>query len=250
MASEPAALVDSRPAVTWHREEKNLGVTRGRNLLVELASADVVVFLDDDAVFVTGDGTTIARAFARAPDLGALAFLVRRGDGRVESSEWPFRGSPHRVDRARPAAYFLGGACALRREAFIAAGGYDESFFYSTEEVDLAFVLTRLGYSISYTPEIVVEHRPASTGRIADPALPALRLRNRIVLARRHLPMPVAIVHVAAWGLRTSREARAAHGVAEWKAAWREGRQMPVERRPLPYRALRRLHHDGGRVLW
>jgi hypothetical protein len=201
-------------------------------------------------VFVHGDGPTVAKAFAHEPDLGALAFLVQRTGGQVESAEWPFRGQPRAVDRARRAGYFLGGACAVRRDAFLAAGGYDESFFYSTEEIDLAFTLTGLGYAIAYTPDVVVEHRPAATGRVASPEVPALRLRNRIVLARRHLPAPVAFVHTAAWGVRTAREARAAHGWSEWKAAWRAGREQPVERKPLPYGVLGALHRCGGRVFW
>jgi glycosyltransferase involved in cell wall biosynthesis/GT2 family glycosyltransferase len=248
MASQPP--LEPRTGVTWHREPENIGVTRGRNLLVQLASSDVVVFLDDDAVFLTGDGALVADAFARDPALGALAFLVRRADGHVESSEWPFRGAPHETDRARPAAYFLGGACALRRDAFLAAGGYDESFFYSTEEIDLAFTLARLGYSIAFAPGVIVEHRPSAAGRIADPAVPALRLRNRIALARRHLPAPIALVHVAAWGLRSAREARGVDGLPAWRAAWREGWRLRVERRPLPYGTLARLHHAGGRVFW
>ena len=248
MASEPA--LDPHAGVTWHREPVNLGVTRGRNLLVKLTTADVVVFLDDDAVFRAGDGATIARSFAAAPALGSLAFLVRRADGHIESSEWPFRGSARATEVARPAAYFLGGACAIRRDAFIAAGGYDESFFYSTEEIDLAFAMSRVGYSLEYTPAVVVEHRPAASGRVADPEVPGLRLRNRIVLARRHLPAPVAVVHVGAWALRTAREARAAHGMTAWRRAWRDGRTVAVERRPLPYGKLARLHHDGGRVFW
>jgi glycosyltransferase involved in cell wall biosynthesis/GT2 family glycosyltransferase len=250
MASEPPLESTTQPGLSWHREPTNLGVTRGRNLLVELASADIVVFLDDDAAMVSGDATTIADEFARRPDLGVLAFLVRRADGRVESSEWPFRGKPHDIDRPRPAAYFLGGACAVRRDAFLAAGGYDESFFYSTEEIDLAFTLAGLGFTIEYTPDVVVEHRPAAAGRVANPAVPGLRLRNRIVLARRHLPRPIAAVHIAAWGLRTAREARSAHGWAQWKTAWRDGRSVAVVRRPLPYGTLGRLHRDGGRVLW
>ena len=248
MASDPP--IAPQPGAVWRREEANLGVTRGRNLLVELASADVVVFLDDDAVFVTGDGPTIADAFAEDPDIAALAFLVQRHDGHVESPEWPFRGKPRDIDRPRRAAYFLGGACAVRRDAFLAAGGYDESFFYSTEEIDLAFAMTRRGYEIAYTPDIVVEHRPSPAGRVADPAVPGLRLRNRIALARRHLPAPVAVVHVGAWAVRTAREAGSAHGLSEWRAAWRSGRRVPVERRPLPYRTLARLHRAGGRVFW
>jgi glycosyltransferase involved in cell wall biosynthesis/GT2 family glycosyltransferase len=245
MASDPP--LPPRPGVRWHREATNLGVTRGRNRLVELATSDIVVFLDDDAVFARGDAGTIAKEFAHTPGLGALAFLVRRADGHVESAEWPFRGGPRDVDRPRPAAYFLGGACAVRRAAFLAAGGYDESFFYSTEEIDLAFTLSRLGCEIAYTPAVVVEHRPAETGRVPSPEVPALRLRNRIALARRHLPLPVALVHVAAWGARTAREARAAHGWTQWKAAWRAGREHPVAREPLSYRSLGAVQPAGGR---
>ena len=248
MASEPA--LDPQPGVVWHREETNLGVTGGRNRLVELASSDIVVFLDDDAVFTAGNGSTIADAFASEPNVGALAFLVRRADGRVESSEWPFRGRPHDIDRPRRAAYFLGGACALRRDAFLAAGGYDESYFYSTEEIDLAFAITRDGRAINYEPDVVVEHRPAEGGRIAHPELPGLRLRNRIVFARRHLPAPIAIVHVAAWGVRTALEARERHAWSGWRTAWRDGRRATVDRRPLPYGALARLNRAGGRVFW
>jgi glycosyltransferase involved in cell wall biosynthesis/GT2 family glycosyltransferase len=248
MASEP--LLEPRAGVRWFREDENLGVTRGRNRLVDRATGDIVVFLDDDAVFVHGDATTITKAFAHTPALGASAFLVQRADGQVASAEWPFRGPPRDIDRARPAAYFLGGACAVRRDAFRAAGGYDESFFYSTEEIDLAFTLSRLGYAIAYTPAVAVEHRPAEGGRVPNPELPALRLRNRIALARRHLPAPIALVHVSAWGARTAREARAAHGWPQWKDAWRAGREQPVARDPLPYRLLGALHRCGGRVFW
>jgi GT2 family glycosyltransferase len=248
MASEPPLAPVA--GVTWHREPANLGVTRGRNLIARLASADVVVFLDDDAAFVAGDAATITGEFTGRADLGVLAFLVRRADGHVESAEWPFRGAPHDIDRPRRAAYFLGGACAVRRDAFLAAGGYDESFFYSTEEIDLAFTLAQRGFTIEYSPAVVVEHRPAAAGRVANPAVPGLRLRNRIVFARRHLPLPIATVHVAAWAVRTAREARAARGWAEWRIAWRDGCRARVVRRPLSYRALGRLHRDGGRVFW
>jgi hypothetical protein len=97
---------------------------------------------------------------------------------------------------------------------------------------------------------VVVEHRPSAAGRVANPEVPGLRLRNRIVLARRHLPAPVAVVHIGAWAVRTAREARATNGMAAWRRAWRDGRSVAVERRPLPYGKLARLHHDGGRVFW
>ena len=69
---------------------------------------------------------------------------------------------------------------------------YDERFFYSTEEIDLSFSLLDDGWTIAYRPEIVVEHRPDAAGRTVQPKVPGLRLRNRVLLVRRHLPISIA----------------------------------------------------------
>ena len=53
-------------------------------------------------------------------------------------------------------------ACAAAgvypREAFTAAGGFDEDFFAYMEDVDLDFRLQLLGYSCWYLPKAVVRH--------------------------------------------------------------------------------------------
>ena len=69
---------------------------------------------------------------------------IVRATGDTVPSELPFRGK-RRVDDRRPCGYFLGGAVAIRRDSFAAAGGYDERYEYSTEEIDLAFALQREG---------------------------------------------------------------------------------------------------------
>jgi GT2 family glycosyltransferase len=232
------------------RSEVNLGVTAARNQLAAEANGDVLVFLDDDAVFVSSVADVVRDWFDNERQLGASAFQIRRRDGHIEPSEWPFRGPPGEVGVARASAYFVGGACAVRRSAMSDVGGYDERFFYSTEEIDLSFRLLGDGWTIAYQPEIVVEHRPASSGRTVQPKVPGLRLRNRVLLVRRHLPVPVAGIHLAAWTLRTFLEARRARGLRLWWDTAREGWQLPVERQPLSWRVLRNAHRNGGRVLW
>ena len=53
MASTPA--VEPLDGVHLLRSDENLWVAGGRNLLAANAAADVLVFLDDDAVFLTAD---------------------------------------------------------------------------------------------------------------------------------------------------------------------------------------------------
>ncbi len=63
------------------------------------------------------------------------------------------------------------------------------------------------GWRLIYDPGLVVEHRPSLRGRSVAPRIPALRLCNRLIMVRRHLPIPIAAMHAAIWGGRTFREA-------------------------------------------
>lgn len=246
MASDPP--VPPVPGVRWSRSDENTGVAAGRNRLLEAATADVLVFLDDDAVLrAPVDG--LRDLFGEDPGLAVVAFRVERPGGAVEPSEHPFRGRPRDVPPG-PCAYFVGAGYAVRRSAVEAVGGYDERFFYSTEEVDLSFALLRDGWRLEYRPELVVEHRPSARGRAVRPEVPAMRARNRITLVRRHLPAPLATVHVAAWLVRTWREARSIGQTAAWRRGVAEGWRSAVDRRPLGWRTVLAAHRNGGRVLW
>lgn len=61
-------------------------------------------------------------------------------------------------DRPRRVPWVVGAALAIRREAFDAAGGFDESFFMYSEEVDLCRRMYRLGWETHFAPVAVVTH--------------------------------------------------------------------------------------------
>jgi len=249
MASDPP--IDPVAGTAWLRSDQNVGVTKGRNLLAEAASAEVLVFLDDDAVFITPAVSRLQQVFADEPALGVVAFRVRRPAGEGLSLEHPFRGSTDTADIPRECAYFVGCGYAIRRQAHLDAGGYDDRFFYSTEEVDLSFRLLRDGWKLRYDPTIEVEHRPSQKGRgRTGSAVPGWRLRNRFLLVRAHLPMAAALPHAGVWVIRTGAEAIRAHSITQWWRLGWEGLSLPVERRPLGWRQLARIHRLGGRVLY
>lgn len=62
--------------------------------------------------------------------------------------------------QARPAGTTFWGACgAIRREAFEAAGGFDERFTTPcVEDIDLGYRLVELGYRIRFVSELQVTH--------------------------------------------------------------------------------------------
>ena len=248
MASDPP--IEPFAGVKWLRSEANLGVAGGRNRLAEEAKGDVLVFLDDDAVFLTPPVRRLQATFGSDPSLGAVAFRVQREGVRDVPLEHPFRGRPAAPSQARDCAYFVGCGYAIRRDAQRSAGGYDERFFYSTEEVDLSFRLLRDGWRLRYEPQIAVEHRPSLRGRAASSGVPGWRLRNRLLLARAHLPTAVAAAHVGVWTFRTALEALRDRSLSRWWELGREGWSLPVDRRPLSWWRLLRAHRLGGRVLY
>ena len=100
---------------------------------------------------------------------------------------------------------FLGGAAAIRRSAYLAAGGLPDLFFYGHEETDLAWRLIDRGYRLEYDAAARMCHHTLpnarhSTFRRQDG-------RNRVLLARRNLPWPLAAVYLADWmALTVARE--------------------------------------------
>ena len=232
MASNPVLVPG--PGVTWIRSDVNLGVTAGRNRLLAAATSEVVVFLDDDAVF-TDDVVEPLRTWFDQDRLAIVAFRVRRPGGGLASSEYPFRGQPSDDRSPRECTYFVGAAFAARRSAvLVEVGGQDEELLLFHRGGEDGLRLIGRGWRLIYDPGLVVEHRPSLRGRSVAPRIPALRLCNRLIMVRRHLPIPIAAMHAAIWGGRTFREARAAGNLRPWARAWREGLRTPVEPRPPP----------------
>lgn len=247
MASEPALTVPD--GVRPLRSERNLGVSGGRNRLVAESTTDVVVFLDDDAVLGPNVCARVRELFdgPNAPVL--VAFRVGRPGG-AERWEQPFRLGYAVPDRRAPASYFVGAGHAVRREAYLAVGGYDERLFYATQELDLSFKLLGRGGEILYDPAIEVEHRPSARGRTPPSHLPGMLLHDRLLVVRAHLPCLVAIPHVLAWATITLRDAVRAGGLDVWRRALGAGLRAEVDRHVVSWALVLTVHRRGGRVLF
>jgi GT2 family glycosyltransferase len=60
--------------------------------------------------------------------------------------------------RVRLVLWVLGAAVAIRRKAFEAVGGFDESFFIYHEEVDLCYRLAGTGWEVYFAPITDIVH--------------------------------------------------------------------------------------------
>lgn len=220
----------------------NHGIAAGRNAGVPEVGGELVFFLDDDARL--GDPGALARLeerFAADPSLGLVQLRVDPDDGGPIAREWVPR---LRIgDRTRPsdATVVWEGAVAMRRAAFDAIGGWAAELWGVHEGVDLAWRVMDAGYRVEYAGDIGALH-PPHKGPVPHSFTHYLSSRNRVWLARRHLPWPLGVLYVGIFALRTYPRLR--HR-ATWRG-YRDGVRRPCgPRKPLSARTLWRMTRAG-----
>lgn len=224
---------------------ENVGIPEGRNIGAAHVRGEVIFFFDDDAVLPTVDALArLAASFDADP---RLAVAQPRG-ADPDTGETARRWVPRvRADRGQggEVAVFWEGVCCIRRKAFDEVGGWPGHFFYGHEGIDLAYRLLDHGWRLRYLPDIVVNH-PATTPK-RHAVYYRMNARNRVWVARRNLPLPVAVTYLAVWGaITTVRERRSPEGLRTWWRGFGEGlRTDPGERAPMKWSTVARLTKLG-----
>ncbi len=221
---------------------ENLGIPGGRHAGAQACHAAYLGFLDDDAQLAGNCSELVRTAFDDDPELGAVALHITDENGATLRRHVPRLGS-RGADHSREVATFLGGACAIRAAAYESVGGYFEELWYGHEELELSWRLIEAGWRIRYLADAVVTHPHMPISRHAE----GWRLtgRNRVAIARRTLPWPIAFAHVTVWlGLGLLRAPDRATRRA-YLRGWRSGWSLAVDRNPVRWRTVWRLTRLG-----
>jgi GT2 family glycosyltransferase len=181
---------------------EDVGVAGGRNAGVPAVGGELLFFLDDDARLADDDALArAAERFAADPRLGLLQLRVQPSDGGQPPRDWVPRLRVGDRERSGEVTSVWEGAVAARREAFDRAGAWPAPFGVAHEGVDLAWRVMDEGYRVAYAGDIAALHRAYMPA--AHDYSPYQGARNRVWLARRYLPLPLGVVYVATFALRT-----------------------------------------------
>jgi Glycosyl transferase family 2 len=138
------------------------GPARARNLAAESATGDVLVFVDSDVEVHPDAFALIRRAFEADEQLAAV-FGSYDDDPEPHGLISDFRNLLHHHvhhQGAGPATTFWAGLGAIRRDVFLAAGGFDADRYphASIEDIELGVRLTADGARIELEPRIQGKH--------------------------------------------------------------------------------------------
>ncbi len=182
----------SFPSVLTIKNRRNYGFAKANNLGVKKSSGKYLLFLNSDTLVDPHSLVKPLKYLKTHPQAGALTVKLILGNGKIDPDN--HRGFPtpwtafthftflnrlfpqshlfnnyyqsykdfskiHRLDVAA-GSYLL-----LSRKLFTQLGGWDESYFFYGEDIDLCYRIHQAGYHIIYYPKVKVIHlKGASSG--------------------------------------------------------------------------------------
>lgn len=150
------------------RNSHNLGFARACNQGAEIASGELVVFLNNDTEVHEGWLPPLVDEFADDSVAVAGPTLVYP-DGRVQSAGIDITRDPvvatNRKTGGGGNVWAVTGAClAARKSVFDELEGFDEGYWNGYEDVDLCLRIWESGRTVRYVPRSTVTHLESQSG--------------------------------------------------------------------------------------
>lgn len=244
---EPSGLPDGVRGVGL---ETDVGIPAGRNAGVPHTRGELLFFLDDDAAIVDADTlAAIARLIEEQPDVGLVQLRVdpREQGGGNGPRDWVPRLRSGNRTRPGDVTLIWEGAVAMPRKVFEQVGGWPGEFRFVHEGVDLAWRVMDAGYRVRYMADRAVLHPLPPPVASRHGYSRYFGARNRVWLARRHLPFPLGVLFVATFAARTlPLLLRSPRDIRPALRGYRDGMRQPCgRRRKLSRRTLLRMTRAG-----
>lgn len=172
------------PAVALYRSETNLGYGAAANRAIAACHSPYVLLLNSDTLLQPGALPALETYLDEHSQVAMVGPRYFNANGKLQPSCFPFptpldifldvthaydliahvpflREKVMRTwahDRPRRVPWVLGAALAIRRAAFQAVGGFDDSFFMYYEEADLCYRLAQAGCETHFAPVTDIVH--------------------------------------------------------------------------------------------
>jgi GT2 family glycosyltransferase len=192
--------------------QPNRGFGAAANRGLKESHSDYLLLLNSDTVLEADTASALAAHLDEHPTAAVVGPRLLNTDGTLQPSCYPFLTplnvllvmtllsrvigffpvfrerhlptSAHASVRIVP--WVKGAALALRRAPILRLGGFDESYFMYSEELDLCYRLRATGWEVHYTPAAIVRHVGGASTVNARAAMSAQVFTSLIRFYEKH----------------------------------------------------------------
>lgn len=190
--------------VKYFNDGINYGVAQGRNYLIERASGEILITLDDD-INIDDINNVILKVknYFNNNEIGALAFNIKNFYTRnALRHEMPHGNKKLDFNENFKTYYFIGAGHAIRKSVYEQTGLYPLDLgLYGGEERDLSFRILEYGFDILYTSDIVIYHKVSPNGRMRKKEENYYRYRNQLIVLNRYMPFLYRLTSNIIWSI-------------------------------------------------
>ncbi|MBN2668960.1 MAG: glycosyltransferase family 2 protein [Bacteroidales bacterium] len=204
-----AVLKNDFPSIKILKFDRNFGYAGGYNRAVEQLDYRYMVLLNSDVELTMGwllplidrlkSDDAIVACQPKILDYKMKTHFEYAGasGGFIDYLGYPFcRGrifdtqeEDHlQYNDAKPVFWASGACLAIKKEAFVTVGGFDETFFAHMEEIDLCWRFHRNRKLVYVEPASVVYHAGGGTLSKISPQKTYLNFRNNLLLLYKNFP--------------------------------------------------------------
>jgi GT2 family glycosyltransferase len=212
-------LESMHPMVKVIKNTRNQGFAAANNQGVAAAKGEFVVLLNNDTTVepdwlshligymeknpqcaAVNGKTYLASSRSDEQPLVQNAGLVvfRSGYARdrgavVANGQQSYEPNNLYYQQAASVAGVCGVSVAVRKTAWAAVGGFDESLFMYLEDFDLSLRWRRLGWQLGYEPQAITWHQHAASSGEGSPFFQYYTERNQLVVVTKYFPFSVIL---------------------------------------------------------
>ena len=166
--------------------KENYGFAYPNNIASKNAKGDYLLFLNNDTTVTTSFMEELVKKMETDQKIGICQSMLLKPKGEVDSSGdfvdvlGIVYSSKERITSEREALSAKGASMMIRKQLFKKLGGFDETFYFSFEDVDLGWRSWIFGYKVLVIPQSVVYHMVGQTIPKAKPNLAFHGFKNQL----------------------------------------------------------------------
>lgn len=201
------------PRVDLIVNDQNVGFAQANNQGMTRCSRKYIVLLNPDTIVHPNAFDNLVSFMDAHPEAGAAGPLLLNPDGSLQLSCYPFPTIRRELWRLfhldkvcaygvypmalwdhetiREVEHIKGACLILRKEAVNRAGWLDEDYFMYSEELDLCYRLSRMGWKLFWVPQSKVTHHGGQSTNQAAKEMFLELYRSKILFFRKNHPQTV-----------------------------------------------------------